>query len=516
MSDVLHPADGLGGLARRFGSRVVAADRMAEARVWAGLAVGSLGVAGAFALMLAVSRVPGIERIMAWPLGFFAKGLVIHVVFSLVVWFLAVLALLATLATAEVERGRAPRGAAIGHPGAMGDGVVETAIIQTGIIQAGVAQLGIGLVALAFPLLFLPAFRDDSVASLNNYVPVIIHPSYYTGLAVLAAGIACPVLRHLAAVAARLAADRNRSARGSVAPSLTPLAYAMTAAGVVYLTALACFAIAFLLASGTAVSPLFNEHLFWGGGHVMQFLNTTLLVTGWFLLTRATLGPDAIDAAVLRISVTLIAVFVLAAPVFYAVLPAFAPMQQEAFRRLQFVLGFPALIIALNGIVAINAARRKGALPWGDPGFLALVLSPIVFGAGGVMGLLISGSDTRTPAHYHGMITGVNLACMGLFLKIVLPRIAVAPTGRWLRAQILLFGCGQLAACVGLFWAGGYGAPRKLAAGQVRLLDGAVWGMYLNGIGALLAVIGGVIFVVTVVRALRAHDRLEEACGAPT
>lgn len=481
MSDVLHPASGLEVLGARTRGAAIDDDRVREARVWAGLAVGSLGVAGAFALMLAVSRIPGIERVMAWPLGFFAKGLVIHVVFSLVVWFLAVLALLSTLATAEVEGTDGPRGAA-----------------------AGIGQLGVGLAALAFPLLFLPAFRDDSIASLNNYVPVVIHPSYYTGLAVLALGIACPVLRHLAVVAGHVARGRRRLAHRLAPRPLSPLAYAMAAAGVVYVTAQVCFAWAFTLSAGTAVSALYNEHLFWGGGHVMQFLNTALMVTCWFLLARATLGPKVIDADMLRISVTLIAVFVLAAPVIYAVLPAFSALQQEAFRRLQFVLGFPTLIMALNGVVAVNAARRRGPLPWHDAGFLALVLSPVVFGVGGAMGLLISGSDTRTPAHYHGMITGVNLACMGLFLKIVLPKVAAAPAQTpGLRAQILLFGLGQLAACIGLFWAGGYGAPRKLAAGQVRLLDGAVWGMYLNGIGALLAVAGGVLFVVTVVKALR-------------
>lgn len=463
------------------GSRAAAADTVAEARIWAWLAVGSLGVAGAFALMLAVSRIPGIERVMAWPLGFFAKGLVIHVVFSLVVWFLAVFALLATLATHEIAAVRVPAA-------------------RTGL---GFGQLGVGLVALSFPLLFLPAFRDESVASLNNYVPAIIDPEYYVGLLVLFAGVTCPVLRHFMAVGQHLAVRRHG------APGLTPLAFAMTAAGVIYVVALVCFTIAFASAAGSPLSSLFNEHVFWGGGHVLQFLNTTLLVTGWFLLLQATLGQHCIDTGILRIAVAILAAFALAAPLAYAVFPAFAPMQQEFFRRLQFVLGFPTLIVALNGLLSVKAARHKGSLPWHDPGFVALVLSPIVFGAGGAMGLMISGSDTRTPAHYHGMITGVNLACMGLMLKVVLPRIAGEAALRMTaRLPITLFGLGQLLACIGLFWAGGYGAPRKAVAGSVRLLDGAVWGMYLNGIGALLAVVGGIMFVIAVVRVLRASRGL--------
>ena len=66
---------------------------------WAGLAVGALAVAGVFALLLALSRVPGMDGAPFWPIGFFYKGLVIHVVFSLVIWLMGVFAFLVTVAT---------------------------------------------------------------------------------------------------------------------------------------------------------------------------------------------------------------------------------------------------------------------------------------------------------------------------------------------------------------------------------------------------------------------------------
>ncbi len=66
---------------------------------WAWLAVGALAVAGVFALLLALSRVPGMDQAPFWPIGFFYKGLVIHVVFSLVIWFMGVFAFLVTVAT---------------------------------------------------------------------------------------------------------------------------------------------------------------------------------------------------------------------------------------------------------------------------------------------------------------------------------------------------------------------------------------------------------------------------------
>ncbi|MCP4780205.1 MAG: hypothetical protein GY877_05475 [Hyphomicrobium sp.] len=439
-----------------------------ELRTWATLAVASLALAGVFALMLAVSRLPGIEKIFPWVLGFFAKGLVIHVIFSLVVWFLAAFALMASIATFD-NSDRKPRFAALGSTGA-------------------------NLVAMSFPFLLAPVFLGDSVASLNNYIPVIVHRSYYFGLTLLAIGIALP--------AARLLANVSLPFR-----ELRPLTLAMSAGAVIYFVALVCIAAALWLSWGSEPSRSFHERLFWGGGHVLQFLYALMMLTGWFTLIRTSLGERSFDTDIFRLSIVLLAVFTLPAPFLYKVFEPFSVWQTEAFRRLQFVLAVPSLIIAVGGLIGVLAARRRGALPWHDPAFLALVLSAVVFGVGGIMGLLITGSDTRTPAHYHGVIAGVNLALMGLFLRCFLPIIGRPLPQNWvIRGQILLFGIGQLIACVGLFWAGGYGAPRKTPGVIDSLVDGAVLGMYLHGIGALIAIVGGVVFVLTAMRALMRYE----------
>ena len=69
---------------------------------WAWLAVGALAVAGVFALLLALSRIPGMEKTPFWPIDFFYKGLVIHVVFSLVIWLQGVFAFLVSVATLKL------------------------------------------------------------------------------------------------------------------------------------------------------------------------------------------------------------------------------------------------------------------------------------------------------------------------------------------------------------------------------------------------------------------------------
>jgi cytochrome c oxidase subunit I len=427
---------------------------------WSALAVGALAIAGVFALLLAISRIPGIETVFPWPLGFFHKGLVIHVVFSFVVWFLAVFGALLLVAAKEAAGGP-PRFASLG--------------------KAAVAGM-----VLASPLLFVPALLDRGEPTLNNYVPVIIDPLYYAGLVLMAVSMALAVLRLFLNLR-----------RGTAA--VNPMPPAMAAAGLVYAVALVCFAVAYALLAGEEPSHGFNEELFWGGGHVLQFLNTLLLVVAWSVLAAHALGPSTLGRGIVLVAAGLLALSVLPAPFFYLMFEPFSADHADAFTNLQYALAPPTLLVA--GAIA---ARLNRPLPWREPAFLCLVLSVAVFAAGGVLGLFVDGADTRTPAHYHGVIAGVTLAFMGLFYITFLPLLERSPKrGKLLFAQIYLFAGGQLAACIGLFLAGGFGAPRK-TAGEAQGLEemGAIVGMTLNGIGALFAIVGGILFIWMVAAAL--------------
>jgi heme/copper-type cytochrome/quinol oxidase subunit 1 len=133
----------------------------------------------------------------------------------------------------------------------------------------------------------------------------------------------------------------------------------------------------------------------------------------------------------------------------------------------------------------------------------ALAWSLVLFGAGGLIGLAIQGSNVKIPAHYHGSIVGVTLAFMGLAYYL-LPQLGYgAPRGRLATLQPTLYGVGQLAHALGLLWSGGYGVQRKVA-GAEQVLRGAeqVAAMGLMGLGGLAAVAGGFLFIVVVMRAM--------------
>ncbi|NIQ93830.1 MAG: cbb3-type cytochrome c oxidase subunit I, partial [Desulfuromonadales bacterium] len=112
--------------------------------------------------------------------------------------------------------------------------------------------------------------------------------------------------------------------------------------------------------------------------------------------------------------------------------------------------------------------------------------------------------DIVIPAHYHGSTVGVTIAFMGLGYYL-LPRLgfgALPPRAAFW--QPLLYGGGQLLHILGLAWTGGYGVQRK-TAGLAQGVDrfGEVAGMGLMGLGGLVSVIGGLMFLLVCYASIR-------------
>ena len=124
---------------------------------------------------------------------------------------------------------------------------------------------------------------------------------------------------------------------------------------------------------------------------------------------------------------------------------------------------------ALALVLALVELRGVGAR--GRPLRAALVMSVLLFAAGGFIGFAISGANVKIPAHYHGCIVGITLALMGVAYEL-LPRLGFrAPSGRLATWQPCVYGAGQLLHIAGLVWSGGYGVQRKVA-GADQVLSG--------------------------------------------
>ena len=173
----------------------------------------------------------------------------------------------------------------------------------------------------------------------------------------------------------------------------------------------------------------------------------------------------------------------------------------EQFTQLMKIGGsFAAMPLGLAVLYGIITGGRTVA----GPQRAALLSSMILFAVGGGISFLIKDSNTIITAHYHGTGGAVSLAFMGLTFHL-LPRLGYRePDLKWATLMPYLYGTGQLLHILGLLWSGGYGVQRKVA-GAAQELHGFAQtaGMGLMGLGGLIAVIGGLVFLVLVYKAMR-------------
>lgn len=429
----------------------------AEVRQWALLAVTALALGGLMALSLALLRTPVIQDLL--PTGYFRMALVVHVVFTVVLWYLAVLGMMATWAASGLAE----------------DGVA----VRSFGLGARLGALAVYGVALSFPVMAVPVLAGWGEPILNNYVPVGDHPLFFAGLTLFLACVAVPVGRLLA----------------SMPRPMDSAAYGVAAAGVIYLVALWCFGLAWVgLPAGLDAHPRY-EALFWGGGHVLQFANTTLMLVVWQVLGERLHGVPPLRPRVFRSVVAALVPVAFVGPLLYLVFDANDARLVTGFTdlyRFGLILQPAIVMLALAWALVRHGPRM------GTPAGAGLVLSLALFTVGGVLGYFMGEGDTRTTGHYHAVIGGVTLAFMVFVVDAVLPRLGRPLAGRgWALAFIWTYGVGQLLHAVGLWLAGTSGVARKTAGAEQGLSSPLeVGAMLVMGGGAVLAVFGGVTFVV--------------------
>jgi len=433
--------------------------RRALARGWLALALAALVGAGLFSVLLVLSRVPYVKD--AFPLAdFFRVALVVHVDFSVLVWFAAFGGLLWSLNST-------PRLLALGWAG--------LAAAAAGAFVMGVAP-----------------FLQAAPPVMSNYVPVLDGSVFISGLSIF--GLGCTLL-----------VGRSMLAAPRVGPrpdGVGALRFGLNGALVSAAVALIAFAWSYSGLPAGLDGKARYEVLFWGGGHVLQFTWTLLMFVAWLWLGEASGACARLTPriAILLFALGLVSVF--ATPVIYL---AYDVASLEHYRLQTWLMRIGGGLAIAPFLLSVGHALFTAAPAARDqrPLRAALGWSVLLFAAGGVIGLAINGSNVRIPAHYHGAIVGVTLAFMGLTVHL-LPRLGYArPNPRHATLQAWLYGAGQLAHVVGLVWSGGYGVQRKVAGvDQVLRTAGETAGMGLMGLGGLAAVAGGMLFIVIVVRSL--------------
>lgn len=433
--------------------------RAGLARAWLLLGLFSLLVAGLLALLLVLARTPYLQFIIPW-VDFFRTALIVHVDLSVLVWFVAIGGVLWSLNSVRQ-------------------------LIWFGWVGLALAVIGTAAMAVA-------AFSGETQPLINNYIPVLQQPMFLGGLACFGLGATALVLRTL--VTLPTSAGRVDGAAA--------LRFGLAFAAVALTIALMAFLWSYLSIPPPRSGRRYFELLFWGGGHVLQFAYTLLMLVAWLWLASAARIALALPVRGVTILLALGFAPVLAAPLGYFAYGVDSDQHYAFFAALmQYANGIAAAPLAL--ILLYSWWRTPNRLRARQPLRAALLASVLLFSVGGIIGFLIRGANVTIPAHYHGSIVGVTLAFMGLTYYL-LPRLGYGePSSRWAVIQPWVYAGGQLLHIVGLAWSGGYGVQRKVA-GAAQGLDSIerITAMGLMGAGGLIAIIGGLLFLIVVFRAM--------------
>ncbi len=432
-----------------------AAKSLARAWLWLGLM--ALIGSGLLAILLVLSRTPGIQDV--FPLkDFFRAALVVHVDLSVAIWFMAF-----------------------------------AAVIWSALGRDGFAWMGWGgfaLAAVGTLVMTVSPFLPGAVPVLNNYIPVLQQPTFYASLWICGAGFGLAVLR-------ALLTTWPRPASGS------PLQLGAFLGAVAAFLALAAFVWSWIVVPRVE-EKIYFEVLFWGGGHTLQFQHSLLMVVAWIWIAMHLGQAPAASPRALSAMFWIAALPLLMVPAIYFTIPAGELPHMELFAKLM-IWGHPYMApLILVGFLGLLAMRKVPA----HAAKSAFIASFSLFAVGGVLAYMIQGVNVVIPAHYHGSTVGVTLAFMGL-AYVLLPQLGFGEVeGRMARWQPYVYGGGQLIHILGLAWSGGYGVQRKVAGAEQALttLPQKI-GMGMMGAGGLIAVIGGIMFVLVCLKLMLPKKR---------
>lgn len=442
---------------------------------WLVFAVLALVLAGGFAFLVAAARTPTVHEFFP-NVDYMKVSLVAHVILAFIIWFFAFEgAFWVYIATWFLKR---PVAAPLLAWGAFAFAAIGTALIS------------------------VCAFFGLGEPSFVNYVPILDHKLFYAGFVILCLGILVAGIesyitiirtRHDIARKDDLKLLRIGSASSIFAVFFAFLSFLVSAY--------------FVLGEGGSRDL---ETVFWGGGHILQFTNTAAMVTVWFYITYKLTGKMPVVFNKGRFIFGLFTVFVMATPFAYI----FTDIDSYGHRRfftalMEFGLGPSTFVAAILVLRAFYNDTGRGLwanirnMPWARPEFSATVFSMVLFLMGGLIAFTIYGYNTKIPAHYHGEIGGITLAFMGLAYYFFDKLKPGSVARRVASVQPYVYLAGQGLFVLAMFIAGAHGVARK-TFGEAQGLDKAakVISMALFGVGAFVAIVGGVLFIVIALRAL--------------
>ncbi|OAN44686.1 cytochrome C oxidase subunit I [Paramagnetospirillum marisnigri] len=404
----------------------------------------------------------------------------------------------------------------------------------------------------AFALMVLGAaitnwkvLEGNSSVMMTSYVPMQADPLFYVGLILFAVGalIACFIF-----LGTLVVAKEEKTYEGSI-----PL--------VTFGALVACIIAVYTIASGAIIliptflwsiglishiDPLMYKVVWWGMGHSSQQINVAAHIAVWYAIAAILFGAKPLSEKVSRMAYLTYVFFLQIASAHHLLVEPGLSSSYKIFNTSygMYLAVLGSMIHGLTVPGCIEAAQRKKGFnkglfewlrkaPWGNPVFSGMFLSLIMFGfLGGISGVTMGVEQINimihntiyVPGHFHGTVAvGTTLAFMAItyFLvpalwqrEIIMPGLA--------KLQPYLFGLGMGVFSLFMMGAGTLGVSRRHwdmafsdAPHAFSHPPAAYLMMGIVGVSAVIAVIGGALFVVVIVGSVLFGKPIKATAPAP-
>lgn len=420
------------------------------------LSIFALMFSGLLAFIIVAARIPGLNKIIDDPF-FSRKCLISHVILALIIWLHAFTASLFFLLSSNNKKNK--------------DFWPKFFILCS--------YLGVFLIVIA-------VFIKDTIPILSNYIPVLNNYMFLTGI----------TLFSLAIIFSYIFSNRFYSyIQDNVISKQASFGIKCTA--ISFMLSIFCACLSFFFTKNNLHERLYYEFIFWGVGHLLQICSQMGMLSVWIILLSEILGKSPISYK----WTILIFIFLLCPCIFGLFLPFFGTSNNWYYMGFTYLMKFciwPAITIFLFVIIP-KLFKNKNIF---IKSFYScgLIFSIFLTLFGYFLGFLICEQNTIIPAHYHAAIGGVTIAFMtGAFWLCDYYAFNIKEgvfNRKFIMIQPLIFGIGQFIFVLGFGYAGINGAIRKAFGSEQHISSfSEMIGLISMGIGGVIAIIGGILFL---------------------
>jgi cytochrome c oxidase subunit 1 len=419
----------------------------------------------------------------------------------------------------------------------------SSTLLRTRLAAPRWAWAGFALMIIGAVMNNVAVLQGKSSVMMTSYVPMQAAPHFYLGLILFAVGalIGCFVF-----LGTLVIAKDDKTYQGSI-----PL--------VTFGALTACIIAVFTIASGAIIlvptflwSIGYINHIdaemyrliWWSMGHASQQINVAAHVSIWYLIVGLLFGARPMSEKVSRTAFLLYLLFLQLAAAHHILVDPGISSEWKIFNT-SYAMYLAVLASLIHGLTipgSMEVSQRAKGLtkglfewlrkaPWGNPVFSGFFMSLIIFGfIGGITGVvmgteqinLIIHNTIYVPAHFHATVAvGTTLTFMALTYLLIpvlfrrdlfLPRIA--------KYQPYVFAAGMTLMILFMLGAGTLGVSRRHwdmdFTGAVLSFEypgTAYMMMAVAGVGGVLAVAGGVMYLVVTVGSLLFGRKLDASAG---